>query len=102
MQPSARESPQRRSIENGLHSPRRAIVLGSQGQVLWAFGFAGLGTSCGAREATPYLSWKGCTLTILGTRQPVATHGNGFRPIEPFSASSHLPLIATGCDRSAP
>ena len=41
-------------------------------------------------------------LTILGSRQLVATYGNGFRPIEPFSAPSHLRLIATGCDRSAP
>jgi hypothetical protein len=34
--------------------------------------------------------------------QLVATHGNGFGLLEPFSAQSHLPLIATGCDRSAP
>jgi hypothetical protein len=32
-------------------------------------------------------------------RQPVATHGNSFRPIEPFSRLPDLPLIASDCDR---
>ena len=41
-------------------------------------------------------------LTILGARQLVATHGNGFGLFEPFSGQSHLPPVATGCDRSAP
>jgi hypothetical protein len=41
-------------------------------------------------------------LTILGSGQLVATHGNGFRVSEPLSRSSHLPPVATGCDRSAP
>jgi hypothetical protein len=33
--------------------------------------------------------------------QLVATGGNGFGLISPFSRHSHLPPIATGCDRSA-
>ena len=37
----------------------------------------------------------------LGSRQLVATYGNGFRLSEPFSAPSHLPPVATGCDRWA-
>jgi hypothetical protein len=37
----------------------------------------------------------------LGTRQLVATHGNGFRLFEPFSPPCHLPPVATSCDRSA-
>ena len=32
----------------------------------------------------------------------VATHGNGFALSEPFSATAHLPPVATGCERSAP
>jgi hypothetical protein len=35
-------------------------------------------------------------------RQPVATHGNGLRLSEPFWASSHLPPVATSCNRWAP
>jgi hypothetical protein len=54
------------------------MVLESRRQVLWALGFAGLGTSCGAREMTPSLSCRDCTLTLGSTRQPVATDGNGF------------------------
>ena len=38
-------------------------------------------------------------LTILGSRQPVATHGNGFRLFSRFLRTAHLPLIATGCAR---
>ena len=34
-------------------------------------------------------------LTILGARQLVATHGNGFGLFEPFSGQSHLPPVAT-------
>jgi len=41
-------------------------------------------------------------LTMRTGSQLVATYCNGFRPIEAFSAPSHLPLIATGCARSAP
>src|ERR671911_1753954 len=91
-------------LVEGVAELRVAVVdekSESRGQVLWAFGFAGLGISCGAREVTPYLSWKGCTLTILGSRQLVATYGNGFRLSEPFPGASHLPPVATGCDRSA-
>jgi hypothetical protein len=35
-------------------------------------------------------------------RQLVATHGNGFRLFVPFSRPFDLPLVAMGCDRSAP
>src|SRR5918994_5150266 len=62
-----------------LNDPRALARLCRGGPTtfhLWALGFAGLGTSCGAREATPYLSWKGCTLTIWGRgkrSQPRAT-----------------------------
>lgn len=35
-------------------------------------------------------------------RRRIATHGNGFRLFLPFSGPSHLPPVATGCDRSAP
>jgi hypothetical protein len=41
-------------------------------------------------------------LTILGSRQPVATQGNGFRVCEPSSRLSYLRPVATVCDRSAP
>jgi hypothetical protein len=32
-------------------------------------------------------------------RQLVATHGNDFGLISPFSDSAHLPPVATDCDR---
>jgi len=32
-------------------------------------------------------------------RQPVATHGNGYRLFKPFARLFHLPPVATGCDR---
>ena len=41
-------------------------------------------------------------LTMAFTRRPVATYGNGFRLVEPFSRPLHLRPVATGCDRSAP
>jgi hypothetical protein len=34
--------------------------------------------------------------------QLVATDRNGFGLLKPFSERLHLPLVATGCDRSAP
>jgi hypothetical protein len=34
-------------------------------------------------------------------RQPVATHGNGFRVFRLFSRPSDLPPLAIGCDRWA-
>jgi hypothetical protein len=37
--------------------------------------------------------------TMGSDRQPVATDGNGFGLFEPFSRHSHLPRVATGCDR---
>jgi len=36
------------------------------------------------------------------TRQLVAIDGNGFGLFAAVSASEHLPLIATGCNRWAP
>jgi hypothetical protein len=41
-------------------------------------------------------------LTMRSDRQPVATHRIGLGLFEPFSGPSHLPPVATGCDRSAP
>jgi hypothetical protein len=41
-------------------------------------------------------------LTILGSRQLVATHGNGFGLYSPISGARHLPAVATSCDRFAP
>ena len=41
-------------------------------------------------------------LTILGSRQLVATDGNGFGLFEPLLTGLDLPLVADGCDRSAP
>jgi len=41
-------------------------------------------------------------LTIRSERQPVATRGNGFGSLAPFSPPEHLPMIATGCARWAP
>ena len=41
-------------------------------------------------------------LTILGSRQLVATVGNCFRLFEPFSRLLDLTAVATGCDRWAP
>jgi hypothetical protein len=51
------------------------------------------------RDPLPFLE---CTLTMERLRQLVATHRNGFRLSEPFLVPSHLPLVATGCDRWAP
>ncbi len=76
-------------------------IQGSRGQVLWAFGLAGLGASRGAREATPSLSW-GAPLPMELLRQPVATDGNGFGLFEPPSGPCDLPPVATGCDHGAP
>jgi hypothetical protein len=41
-------------------------------------------------------------LTMRPDRQLVATGGNGLGLFEPFSGLSHLPPVATGCDRLAP
>jgi hypothetical protein len=35
-------------------------------------------------------------------RQLVATGGTGFGLLKPFPGRFHLPLVAAGCDRSAP
>ena len=51
--------------------------------------------SDGLEPSTPSLPW--------GPRQQaLATHCNGLRVSEPFSAGIHLPPVATGCARSAP
>src|SRR5215207_3080944 len=39
---------------------------------------------------------------MRSTRQPVATHGNGFRLSSPFRPPVDLPLIATSCTPRAP
>jgi hypothetical protein len=36
-------------------------------------------------------------LTMRFYRQLVASDGNGFGLLLPFSGSEHLPLVATGC-----
>src|SRR5215204_5514820 len=65
-------------------------VSESRRQVLWAFGFAGLGASCGAREATPSLSsdpngnWSQPTATILAC----------FCAFQAPSICHRLPLVA--------
>jgi len=41
-------------------------------------------------------------ITMAFLRRPVATYGNAFGLFEPFSRPLHLPLVAAGCDRSAP
>lgn len=41
-------------------------------------------------------------LTILGSRQLVATDGNGFRLFQPLLRTGDLPLIARGCACWAP
>src|SRR5919108_4539019 len=57
----------------------------SRGQVLWAFGFAGLGASCGAREATPSLSVEGVHPYHFGN---AAASRNGRQRISPVDAPS--------------
>jgi len=56
----------------------------------------------GAREATPSLSWWGCTLTMRSKWQLVATHGNGFSAFLRFLRPLDLRPIATGCNHGAP
>jgi hypothetical protein len=41
-------------------------------------------------------------LTMRCDRQPVATDGNGFGVIPPFSRLRDLPPLATGCSHGAP
>jgi hypothetical protein len=41
-------------------------------------------------------------LTMERLGQSVAAHGNGFPLSEAFAAHSHLPPVATGCNRWAP
>jgi hypothetical protein len=41
-------------------------------------------------------------LTMRSDRRLVATGRNGFGLFEPLSGLSHLPRVATGCDRLAP
>jgi hypothetical protein len=38
---------------------------------------------------------------MRSTREPVATHGNGFGVIPPFSRLRDLPPLATGCNHGA-
>jgi hypothetical protein len=55
-----------------------------------------------SQRGDPLHTPEGVHLTMRPDRQLVATGGNGFGLIEPFSRRSHLPEVATGCDRSAP
>src|SRR5215207_9747417 len=61
-----------------------------------AFGFAGHDLFLRSQGGDP-LPWWGCTLTMERLRQLVATHGNGFRPVEPLSRPLHLRV---GCTNS--
>jgi hypothetical protein len=82
----------------------------SRGQVLWSFGFAGLGVFKDIdlpprKEGISRGGWQPTAdvlLTILGSRQQLATHGNGFRLFPPSLRPGYLPLIAIGCARLAP
>ena len=54
------------------------------------------------REGTSRNGWQptaDALLTIQARLQLVATGGNGFGLFEPFLGPSHLPWVATGCDR---
>jgi hypothetical protein len=84
----------------------------SRGQVLWAFGFAGLGV-LRSEEIDPLLHREGdlrnrwqavanVLFTMRSFRQLVATDGNGFGLFLPFLASVDLRPIATGCNHGAP
>jgi len=55
---------------------------------------------CPARSGTP-LARAGAG-DALSVRQPVATHGNGFRLFEPFPRASDLLPVAAGCNHGAP
>src|SRR6266571_6258595 len=70
-------------------------------QVLWAFGFAGLGV-CGARRSTSSFAGRGppatggsprqnALLTMEVRRQLVAAGGNGFGLFLRLPAPTHLP-----------
>ena len=77
----------------------------SRRQVLWAFGFAGLG-SLRSEEVDPLFSKEGgridTTLTMRSKRQLVATGGKGFGLFWRLPRRFDLPLIATGCNHGAP
>jgi len=67
----------------------RAVRFGAR--VLCTFCARDSVSLCGAREVTPFIPRRECTLTMRTRRQPVATHGNGFGLLEPFSRPRHLP-----------
>ena len=61
--------------------------------VRWASGSQDLALLRSQRgDPLPFV--EGCTLTTAFPRQPVATHGDGFRLFEPFSRPLHLPPVA--------
>ena len=74
-------------------------------QVLWAFGFAGLG-SLRSKKIDPLFSKRegrvDTTLTMRSKRQLVATDGKSFRLVEPFFGGSDLRPVATDCNHGAP
>ena len=65
-------------------------MLESERQVLWAFGFAGLGTSCGAREATPSCSDRECTLTMRTSASRPLRPTPHLRHVRPSGRCSRL------------
>ena len=86
---------QARRIENGPPVTRRCSVVLPQ---------TTKSAICGDFLAAKAL-WRTRTVDPLLTMErlrQVATDGSGFRLSEPFSAPSHLPPVATSCDRWAP
>jgi hypothetical protein len=53
-------------------------------------------------ELSPSTDESDLLLTILGSRQPVATHGNRFGLFPRFRRPTDLPLLAAGCACWAP
>jgi hypothetical protein len=87
-------------------------VSKSRRQVLWAFGFAGLGVLW-SEEIDPLLNREGdhrnqwqavanALFTMRSERQAAATYGNGFGLFRPLRRSVDLRLIAAGCNHGAP
>ncbi len=70
-------------------------LMGTVRKQSWAL----VALDCAVGTSTPTgRRWQTC----LGSRQPVAIRGNGFRLFSPLSPPADLPAIATGCARLAP
>src|SRR6266487_2283957 len=86
----------------------RVCLSKSRGQVLWAFGFAGLGV---LRRSTSSLTGRGPLARVAAhgrrpayhelPRKLVAAGGNGFGLFSPLSRLIDLPLTATCCNHGA-